>query len=91
MTTTTTKSECPCKDCISFAICNGNHTINCNILYHFLCDVNEHDMFYRYKSGHGIPVYNTYKKYIINTSHIAHKITLAKILHRPKGTLYDET
>ena len=71
-------NKCPCEECISFAICYHMKTIKCEILYKFLCIIDEtkYLRFMNYIPGRGLSVYETFNKYVINTNILEYKIFL---------------
>ena len=73
------ENKCPCEECISFAICYQNRKIECELLYRYLCVIDEstYNRFADYKIGRGIPVYKLYKRWVVNTNIQTYKVMLS--------------
>jgi len=73
--------ECPCEECISFAICYHQHDLSCEDLYRFVCKV-YHDSFDGYRKGAGLVINDLYGKWIWNTDYNTWKVKLSQTKHQ---------
>ena len=72
------EDKCPCEECISFAICYQRRNIECELLYRFLCEIDEtkYTRFVGYIHGRGISVFKIYKRWVINTNIKTYEVKL---------------
>jgi len=70
-------TECPCEQCIVFAICYQKTVLYCKDLYDFLCYVNVAG-FKGYKRKSGKEITRLYKRYVISTQYKRSRIRFTK-------------